>query len=166
MRRIAVIGCGGSGKSYLSRQLAARLGIPAIHLDSLYYQKGSWIPHEVDTWRSKHRDLVAQEAWVLDGNYLATLPERLHAADTVIFLDLPTATCLRRVCQRRLRWPHRARPDVIGAERVTLGFLRYVISFRRKHRPRVLSVIAASRCRVVSLQSPSEVAAFLEQISD
>lgn len=43
MERIAIIGCGGSGKSYLARVLGARLGITPVHLDALYYDD-DWKP--------------------------------------------------------------------------------------------------------------------------
>lgn len=39
MKRIAIIGCGGSGKSYLARQLGAALELPVTHLDALYYDE-------------------------------------------------------------------------------------------------------------------------------
>jgi hypothetical protein len=37
MDRITIIGCGGSGKTYLANQLAALLDLPVTHLDSVYY---------------------------------------------------------------------------------------------------------------------------------
>ena len=39
MDRIAIIGCGGSGKSHLSRSLGTLLGIAPVHLDGLYYDQ-------------------------------------------------------------------------------------------------------------------------------
>ncbi|MFC4588195.1 P-loop NTPase family protein [Sphaerisporangium corydalis] len=37
MRRVAVIGCGGSGKSTVGRRLGAILDVPVTHLDGVYY---------------------------------------------------------------------------------------------------------------------------------
>jgi ABC-type protease/lipase transport system fused ATPase/permease subunit len=34
--RIAIVGCGGSGKSHLARQLGALLPVTPVHLDGLY----------------------------------------------------------------------------------------------------------------------------------
>lgn len=35
MKRILVIGCPGSGKSYFSKKLAKKTGLPLCHLDML-----------------------------------------------------------------------------------------------------------------------------------
>ncbi len=43
MDRIAIIGCGGSGKSTVARQLARILNAPLTHLDAIYYDK-QWNP--------------------------------------------------------------------------------------------------------------------------
>jgi len=31
------VGCGGSGKTYLARQLGQILGVPVTHLDAVFY---------------------------------------------------------------------------------------------------------------------------------
>jgi hypothetical protein len=45
--RIAVIGCGGSGKSRLARELGGMLGITPVHLDGLYYDR-AWKPLDIE----------------------------------------------------------------------------------------------------------------------
>ena len=40
MKRIAIIGCGGSGKTTLATQLGAALGLPVHHLDRLFWRAG------------------------------------------------------------------------------------------------------------------------------
>ncbi|QIZ37295.1 hypothetical protein [Saccharopolyspora sp. ASAGF58] len=47
--------------------------------------------------------LTARPEWIIDGNYAGTMPIRLAAADTVIFLDIHPLLCLWGILQRRLQ---------------------------------------------------------------
>jgi adenylate kinase family enzyme len=140
MRRIAVVGCGGSGKSHLARGLAAALGLPVTHLDALYYD-AAWRPLPMDDFAAAQRHLVAAPAWVIDGNYATTLPIRLAACDTVVFLDVPTVTALRGVLSRQLRYGGGHHGNGVH-NRVSAQVLRYVLTYRRRMRPRVLAAVA------------------------
>ncbi|MBO3737434.1 topology modulation protein [Actinoplanes sp. NEAU-H7] len=150
MRRIAIFGCGGAGKSHLARRLAVRLGFPATHLDDHYYDDG-WNPAPADEFAATQRDLVGADRWIIDGNYASTLPIRLARADTVILLDLPAHTCLWGIARRR------------GRHRITLPFLWYVIRYRRTMRPRVEALIAehAGHARYLRFTSHRQVNRFL-----
>jgi adenylate kinase family enzyme len=139
--RLAIIGCGGSGKSHLARALGAALGITPVHLDTLYYDT-DWNPLHKEKFAALQRDLVTQPRWIIDGNYASSLPIRLRAADTVIFLDLPARSCLAGIARRRLRHGG-GQHDSIGVyDRITPGFVRYIAGYRRQMAPRVRRLIA------------------------
>jgi adenylate kinase family enzyme len=102
MRRIAVVGTSGSGKTTFAERLAARLDVPRIELDALNWGP-NWTPAGVETFRDRVRLATAADAWVCDGNYSAVRPIVLERADTVVWLDLPLLTCLWRVIRRTAR---------------------------------------------------------------
>ena len=167
MRRVLVIGCGGAGKSTLAVELGRLLDLPVIHLDRHFWRPG-WVSVPTEEWEEIVRDLVAGERWVMDGNYGATLDMRLAAADTVIFMDFPTRLCLWRVLARWVRHRGRTRPDMGPEcpETVDLEFLRWIVSFRRKSRPKILSAVQehGEGVQVVVLRNPREVRAFLASV--
>lgn len=103
-RRVLVDGMMGSGKSTFACALAARTGLPVIHLD-LHYWKPGWARPSHDEWQERQRALLAGEAWIIEGNYNETLPLRLERADTVVFLDTPWWLCASRAFVRGLRKP-------------------------------------------------------------
>ena len=170
--RIAVIGSCGAGKSVLSVELGKRLGLPVIHLDQLAWQAG-WVEVDRDELVRRQQAAFTRGAqWIADGNYGSTMALRLATADTIIFLDFPTAICTYRVLKRRAQWSGRTRPDMAPGcpERFLEGefpkFMRYVITFRRKHRPRILEKLAQldRSQRVITLHSPREVDRFLASL--
>ena len=103
-RRVIVTGLAGSGKSTLSIALAARTGLPLIHLDLAFWKPG-WVAPSETEWREKQREVLAGDAWIADGNYHETLDLRLERADTVLFLDLPWWRCSGRALLRGFRMP-------------------------------------------------------------
>jgi adenylate kinase family enzyme len=166
--RVAIIGCGGSGKSHLARQLGSRLATPVTHLDVVYYDS-EWNTLPPEEFALIQKGLATQPRWIIDGNYASTLPIRLAAADTVIFLDFPAHTCLWGIIQRRL-WQvgfRGGQHDAIGVyDRITWSFLRYIINYRRKMRPRVLRLCGqhAAHADVVVLRSRRAVRRYVATV--
>src|SRR4051812_32568524 len=101
-RRVIVTGLAGSGKSTFSRSLAAKTGLPLIHLDLRFWKPG-WVAPSEEEWREKQRRALAGDAWIADGNYHETLDLRLERADTIVFLDTPWPVCAGRALVRGLR---------------------------------------------------------------
>ena len=113
MRRVAVVGTSGSGKTTFGQALAVCLGFPLIQLDALNWGP-NWTPADVETFRDRVRAATAADAWVCDGNYSAVRPIVLDRADTVVWLDLPLRTCVWRVIRRTAR-RSRTREDLWGS---------------------------------------------------
>lgn len=159
-----MVGCGGSGKSTLARRLGEALGLPVTHLDGVYYDT-DWNPLPQREFAARQETLVAKERWVIEGNYASTLPVRLAAADTVIFLDLPATVCLWGIVQRRWRYRGGQHPEEGVFDRITLGFLRYVWGYRKTMRPTVMA-LAAGHAGLVVLRSRRAVNEFAGRLQD
>jgi adenylate kinase family enzyme len=108
--RVLVGGMMGSGKSTFARSLAARTGLPVIHLD-LHYWKPGWVRPSDDEWRERQRALLAGDAWIIEGNYNESLALRLDRAETVVLLDTPWWLCASRAFMRGLRTPGGDMPE-------------------------------------------------------
>jgi adenylate kinase family enzyme len=101
VQRVSVVGTSGSGKSTLGAALAKRLGTEFLELDSVFHQPG-WVPLPEEEFRRRVSDAVAGERWVVDGNYSKVRDIVWARADTVVWLDLPRRTVMRRVIWRTL----------------------------------------------------------------
>lgn len=100
MKRVAVIGSPGTGKSTFAKQLAAQTGLPLIHLDYHYHDKKRGYPTNKEAWVAKTRELAQPDAWIIDGNFASTLVERLQMADTIFYFDMPTSLAISGIVKR------------------------------------------------------------------
>lgn len=137
MERIMIIGCGGSGKSTLARQLGQKLGLPVVHLDKLFWTPG-WVSVSQEEFDRLHEAALAEEKWIMDGNFDRTIPVRLQRCDTVIYLDFSRFACLMGVLKRVLTTYGTVRPDMGEGcpERIDLDFLKWVWNFNKNKRQR------------------------------
>lgn len=173
MKRVAVIGGSSTGKTTTSRELARRLGVPPIELDALHHDPG-WQEATAEVFRERVEAAfaAAPDGWVADGNYHGKLGVLvLERADTLVWLDLPLRTALRRVLWRTLRRSI-TREELWNGNResLRLAFSRHSIvwwvirhhgSHRRKWPERLAPL---THLEVVRLRSPREVTAFLQSI--
>ena len=97
-----MVGTSGAGKSTFASALARILGASWLELDSVYHQPG-WEPLPAAEYRSRVAAAADGERWVIDGNYSTVRDIVWARADTVVFLDLPRRTVMRRIIVRTLR---------------------------------------------------------------
>ena len=172
-KRILILGSGGSGKTSFSRKLAAKMQIPAIHLDTLYWEAG-WKEPDKNQWQSRVAELVKQPTWVMDGNYSGTLNLRLPPAEWIIFLDIPNWLCVWNIFKRRIQYAKAgrdARPEMPPGcpETVNLRFLVWVWQYPRHSRPKVFQALEkwkTPEARVLILNNYKAIDQFLMDLPE
>lgn len=167
MNRTLIIGCSGGGKSTLARALGIKLSLPVVHLDKLWWCPG-WLELGHEKFRPLVRDLVAEERWVIDGNYSDTWDIRMPRAEMIIWVDLPRHVCLWRVFRRAVMQLGAVRRDMAPGcpERLNLEFFLYVWNFRKNYEKRIEAALRdyGQHARIIRVRSDAAAAALLAQI--
>jgi adenylate kinase family enzyme len=89
MKKVAVFGNTGGGKSTLSKRLSQITGLPLYILDKIQYQSGGAKVADEDYQRI-HQQILVNERWIIEGfGSIETLWPRLNEADSLVFVDLP-----------------------------------------------------------------------------
>jgi adenylate kinase family enzyme len=167
MERIVIIGCGGAGKSTLARQLGEKLDIPVVHLDKLFWRPG-WVQVSKEEFDKLHREVLAREKWIMDGNFDRTMEERITRSDTVIYLDFSRFACLMGVLKRVFITYGKVRPDMGEGcpERIDWDFLKWVWDFNKNKREKNYRLLnEAEGKETIVLKNRRAVKKFLEQVS-
>jgi adenylate kinase family enzyme len=128
--RVVVLGCAGSGKTTLARQLGELTGAPVICLDSLW--QPHWGEKDVPAFRVLIDKTHAGDEWISDGNFaLATFDIRMPRATLVVWLERSKLICSWRAVTRVFK---RGEAHRIGRLREVLTYIR---NFDRINRPRI-----------------------------
>jgi adenylate kinase family enzyme len=169
MKKVAVFGNAGGGKSTLARRVAELTRLPLYPLDTIQFRPGGGkVPHE--EYLKAHADLLRRDQWIIDG--FGSVPsawERFAAADTLVYIDLPLFTHYKWVTKRLVKgifvtpegWPE---GSPIWSS--TMNSYRVVWLCHRRLTPRYRQLVAdaAPTKHVHHLRSPVEMRTFLEAI--
>ena len=164
MKRIIVIGCPGSGKSTFARALQRKLNIPLQHLDMIYWRAdGSFISKE--ELKDRLLEIMANDEWIIDGNYGSTIELRLRACDTVVFLDYPLQVCLDGI-RRRKGKPRSDMPWTEKEGEEDLEFIEFIKNYNAESRPAVMQLLEKYKDKDISIFScRDEADEFLKKIN-
>ena len=169
MRKVAVFGNTGGGKSTLARKLADLTSLPLYPLDMIQYRAGGGeVPH--DEYLRAHAELLRRDAWIIDGyGCRKSAWERFASADTLVYIDLPLSTHFLWVTKRLVKgvlvppegWPERS--PMFSS---TISSYRVLWSCHRHLTPNYRALVSEARHhkRVYHLRSSAEIDAFLATV--
>ncbi|MFL6570886.1 MAG: adenylate kinase [Burkholderiales bacterium] len=169
VKRVAVFGNAGGGKSTLARRLAELTRLPLYVVDMMQFRVGGVaVPH--DEFLTAHAALLQRDAWIIDGYGTVKLAwERFSAADTLVYVDLPFFVHFLWITKRLLKglfiapegWPEGS--PVISS---TLSSYRVLWLCHRHLTPKYRALVAAVKTqkRVHHLRSAREMSEFLDDL--
>lgn len=169
MKRVAVFGNAGGGKSTLAKRLAAITRLPLFPLDMIKFRHGgSAVPH--DDYLRAHREIVSQDEWIIDGyGCTASSWERFARADTLIYVDLPLLQHRWWITKRLITgliWTPEGWPERSPMWRSTVSSFKVVGPCDRHLAPRYRQLVAeeATSKRVHHLRSSNEIRLFVAEV--
>jgi adenylate kinase family enzyme len=178
MRKVAVFGNAGGGKSALSRRLAEISGLPLYVLDIIQFRDGRYWPDEKDGGKASpeaylklHNEILSRDRWIIDGyDSVESAWERFAVADTLVYVDLPIRAHYWGVTRRLVAgmfgnpkgWPENS-----PVWESSLDSYRVVGLCHRHLTPKYREMVAeaATSKRVHHLASRAAIRAFLQAVA-
>jgi len=157
--RIMICGPSNAGKSTLARAIGRKLERPAIHLDLLYHLPyTNWEPRPREEFVALHDAQIATDSWVIEGNYFATVPQRLQRASGIVMMGSePWRAALRNFRRTLFETGSRAGQLEGNIDKLNWRLFRFILFEQPKKRQRDLAILRAAGLPMIELNSMAEL---------
>lgn len=132
MRKFALIGPPGSGKSTFASKLGKALSIPVHHLDKHMFEP-SGKKRDKQEFIAAQKAMLDEKAWVVEGCSFSTFEMRFAKADIFLYFRFSRLTCILRLLKRLFNH----KKQFGGLRTINWELLRYLWNFDREKRARI-----------------------------
>lgn len=158
--KIHIVGCSGSGKTYLAEALSRKYGIPHFDLDDIQWDNrsasyGTKMPKERRS--SLLSEILENKNWVIEGVYHSWVEECFIQADVIYVLALPGYVCRFRIIRRFLRRKlglEKGKRETLSS---VLGLLRWTDTFQKQNLKEIQKMLEKYDDKSVWLRSRREI---------
>ncbi|MEO6509035.1 MAG: AAA family ATPase [Patescibacteria group bacterium] len=143
--KITIIGKMGAGKSTFATKLGKATGIEATHMDKIYYRR-DWSHITREELVKEIERVFQRKNWIIDGNYQHTIDQRLNAADTIIYFNLPTYLCLYRAVKRAFIKNDFVKDKIEGLpNKVSWKLLKLIATYKSKENSQKIAALRKNK---------------------
>ena len=158
--KIHIIGCSGSGKTYLAKALSKKYNIPHFDLDDIQWDNesngyGKKMP--VEKRNCLLQQILANNSWIIEGVYYAWVLESFEKADIIYVLDMPKYIYKYRIIIRFLK----RKLGIEKGKKETLkslyNLLKWTDSFQNRNLKEIKEIFQKYENKVIWLSSVREI---------
>ncbi|MDX1535648.1 MAG: hypothetical protein R3346_02715 [Candidatus Spechtbacterales bacterium] len=160
MQKIIIIGISAIGKTWFSKELSKKLGLPVFHLDTIFW-KDNWEEQDPEIVKNKISELLSQDSYIIEGYIEPLSNERIKKADTIIYLDFSGYVAFFQAIKRWFKHRQVSRPELPQNNIESLGFKFFMTILFRKERDEIEKAIKGYSEKVIRLKNKKEAHEFL-----
>ena len=166
MEKIIVIGCPGSGKSTMTFKMEEMLKYPVLHLDKIYHIDNNNHISRAELVEKVNEFANSNQSWIIDGNYISTLEQRVNLEDTIILLDFDTEVCIQNAINRSKKSRTSDMADGFDNSKLQDEFIEFIENFKDSTLPRIMELLEENKNskKIVILRNYAEIDKFLETL--
>ncbi len=165
--KIHIIGCSGSGKTYLANALAKKYNIPHFDLDDIQWDnnaEGYGTKRPLEERNALLQEILNNNEWVIEGVYYAWVQQSFDEADKIYVLDMPRYLYKSRIIIRSIK----RKLGIQQGKRETLksvyNLLKWTETFQNKNLKEIKTILEKYENKVIWLSSKKDVREIIKAI--
>lgn len=167
MAKIIIIGCPGSGKSTLTFKMQEMLKYPVLHLDKIYHINNNEHISREELIDKVNNFALSNNNWIIDGNYISTIEQRIKLADIIILFDFNTKICIENAINRSKKERTVDMADGFDNSKIKDEFLNFITKFKKESLPKILDILSnyGKDKKIIMLKDYQDVDNFLTNLN-
>ena len=163
--KIHIIGCSGTGKTYLAKKLSNKYNIPRYDLDNIYWDNSSE-KYETKTEFEKRdkllQKILEKDSWIIEGIYYKWLEQSFKNADIIYVLDLPKYIYKFRIIKRFIKRKLRLEAGKKENLKSLLNLLKWTDKFQNENMKEIIKILEKYKEKVHFIKNKNEIKKILE----
>ncbi len=158
--KIHIIGCSGSGKTYLAKKLSEKYSIPHFDLDNIQWDNtadGYGVKMPIDKRTALLKDILQNENWIIEGVYYAWVLDCFRDADIIYLLETPkyiyTLRIIMRFIKRKLRF-EKGKKETIKS---VYNLLKWTETWQKQNLPEIKKILNGYEHKTIVLKGKKQV---------
>ena len=165
--KIHIIGCSGSGKTYLANALAKKHNIPHFDLDDIQWDnnaEGYGSKRPLEERNALLQEILNNNEWVIEGVYYAWVQQSFDDADIIYVLDMPRYLYKSRIIIRSIKRKFGIQKGKRETLKSVYNLLKWTETFQNKNLKEIKTILDKYENKVIWLSSKKEVREIIKAI--
>ncbi len=165
--KIHIIGCSGSGKTYLANALAKKYNIPHFDLDDIQWDnnaEGYGTKRPLEERNALLKEILNNNEWVIEGVYYAWVQQSFDEADKIYVLDMPRYLYKSRIIIRSIKRKLGIQQGKKETLKSVYNLLRWTETFQNKNLKEIKTILDKYENKVIWLSSKKDVREIIKVI--
>ena len=166
--KIHIIGCSGSGKTYLANALSKKYNIFHFDLDDIQWDNNAkeyGKKRTLDERNSLLQEILYNnDEWIIEGVYYAWVQQCFDEADKIYVLDMPGYLYKSRIIMRSIK----RKLGILNGKKETLKsvykLLKWTETFQNKNLKEIRSILDRYDNKVIWLSRKKDVAKIIKAV--
>lgn len=163
--KIHIIGCSGSGKTYLSKRLSEKYNIPRFDLDDIHWDNtvnSYGVKMPVDRRSVLFEEILQSESWIIEGVYCGWVGKGFKDADIIYVLDMPEYLYKWRIIQRFIKRKIGIEKGKNETLKSVANLLKWTDNFQNKNLKEIKSILKNYEGKVVLISNKRDVSKIID----
>lgn len=158
--KIHIIGCSGSGKTYLAKALSKKYNIPHFDLDDIQWDnnaQGYGVKMPPEKRNALLQEILSNSEWVIEGVYYKWIQQSFDEADIIYVLDMPKYLYKNRIIIRSIKRKlgiQRGKKETLKS---VYHLLKWTETFQNKNLKEIKNILDKYGDKVIWLSSKKDV---------